>query len=231
MLDFVRAWVFCGIGLILLHGSRTQSIERAEKAFLRSIASDSKCVKALFGLGFAQYRLGRCQQAVVNLEHYVEKRQTDARGLFQLAKLYASLSEPMQAKVLLERARNLSSNSAIEHNLGLAYEDLGMFDEALECYIRGAQFRNPSPYVYLRLGYLLNKRADYSEATEAYKNCLRIDPNLLFAHIGLGHSYVKMGEYDKGRRAYQIATVLDPESSQAREGFVFAEARLENDQD
>jgi len=54
---------------------------------------------------------------------------------------------------------------------------------------------------------------DYSEAIDAYKKAIEIDPGLAFAHYNLGVSYDAKGKYDQAIEEYVKALTIDPSLS------------------
>ncbi len=58
--------------------------------------------------------------------------------------------------------------------------------------------------------------ATVSEAMDAYRRALELDPSLASAHTNLGIAYYREGQTEEARRHFERALALDPELSEAR---------------
>ena len=67
-------------------------------------------------------------------------------------------------------------NAFAQYHLGLASLEAKRFDEALTA-LRAASLKDPlRPEVFLALGRLYTARNDKTEALQAFRHCLRLDP-------------------------------------------------------
>ena len=96
------------------------------------------------------------------------------------------------------------------HNLGLAYERLGRFEEAFEM-LETARRMNPSHAdTYNALGALYSKLNRFDEAEREFLIAASLKPNSINAHWSLGIIYDRMGRFSEAEKELQTAIWMDP---------------------
>ena len=107
-----------------------------------------------------------------------------------------------------------SPNKAGPHNnLGNAYINKEMFDEAIREYQRALDIDPDyaeAYKAYTNLGFAYLYKGMYDEAIRECQRALRINPNYAKAHTNLGIAYLNKGMYDEAIREYQRALDIDP---------------------
>jgi tetratricopeptide (TPR) repeat protein len=99
-------------------------------------------------------------------------------------------------------------------NLGLSYEGLGQYDDAIRVYqqavVLNRQQNPPSPWPPLNLGTLLVKLGRRPEAESCLQESLRYDPRFPKAHYQLGLLLEKQNKDEEAIRELTLATDNDP---------------------
>jgi tetratricopeptide (TPR) repeat protein len=99
-------------------------------------------------------------------------------------------------------------------DLGLCYEGLGKYTEAIESYRRAVrlnrQSRSPSPWPPLDFGALLVRLNRLDEGAAYLQEALRYDPRFPQAHFQLGVLLEKKGHLEQAIQQLQEAGVLNP---------------------
>jgi len=72
------------------------------------------------------------------------------------------------------------------YNLGVAYDELSRYDEAVEAYKRAIHINPDLWEAHNNLGFDYVELGHYDEAIEAYKQAIRLKPDDEDAHYGLG---------------------------------------------
>jgi tetratricopeptide (TPR) repeat protein len=67
-------------------------------------------------------------------------------------------------------------------------------------------------HTFFYRGCSYEKQGMYREAISAYKQSLKLQPDLLESHINLGISYFKLGKYESAISSYKEALVIKPDS-------------------
>ena len=122
----------------------------------------------------------------------------------------------------LEQAILLDRNYGEAYsNLGLAYDNKGDYDKAIEYYKKalkiilrklGSEHPNVAIY-YNNLGFAYREKGDYDKAIEYFQKALKIGlrklgsehPNVAFYYNNLGKTYNNKGDYDKAIEYLQKA--------------------------
>lgn len=99
-------------------------------------------------------------------------------------------------------------------NLGLTYEGLGRYDDAIRVYQQAInlndQQEHPSPWPPLNLGTLLVKLGRFQEAGDSLQESLRYDPQFPKAHCQMGLLLEKERKNDEAVHELNLAAKFDP---------------------
>jgi tetratricopeptide (TPR) repeat protein len=111
------------------------------------------------------------------------------------------------------------------YNLGLAYQNRKMMDEAIEQYEAAIKIR-PGVSEAHELGLIIKDKSHYNlgliyqemglleEALEHYETAIKINPDHAKAHNMIGVLYRKKGRNDKAIEYYEIALSLDSDNAE-----------------
>lgn len=135
--------------------------------------------------------------------------------------LCASLQ--MQGKealgALQKAAEFLPSDAEAQHNLGLALQDLGRFDDAAACYRRALKISPDNPEIHNSLGTALQEIGQHDAAIKCYKRVLQLMPGHAVAYNNLGIVFQELRQLDDAVESFRHALRIDPDSSEARRGL------------
>ena len=99
-------------------------------------------------------------------------------------------------------------------NLGLCYEALGRYDDAIQAYQDAVRLdrasRSPSPWPALNLGALLVKLSRLEDAEKYLKESLRDDPRFPQAHYQLGALLARQHQDAEALQELKQAAALNP---------------------
>lgn len=100
------------------------------------------------------------------------------------------------------------------HNLGSAYAEQGKWEEAITAYKKAlAQTIYSTPETtYNNLGYAYWALDRRTEAEEAFRAALQLEPKLVPSHFWLGVLLQKEGRKDEAKQHFQAARDLEPAS-------------------
>ena len=155
------------------------------------------------------------------------KKKTEAlqrlgTSLVQQGNLRAGLEK------LLEAAKLDPANSAIHHELALAYRDLGEFQLSLNHFKKALELRPEFPQAWNNMGtvYLLHRQWDLAI------NCFQMAVGDIlyrtphFAYNNLGLAYIKKEQYQKAIASFHKALKSAPSYSPARTNLGLALERM-----
>jgi len=90
------------------------------------------------------------------------------------------------------------------------------------------EYQKTADYWY-NLGCFYGESGLYNKAIEAYKQAIRIMPDLAEAHSNLGVTYGKLGRYAEAIEAYKQAIRINPDYAKAHSNLGLAYAKLGRD--
>ena len=102
------------------------------------------------------------------------------------------------------------------NNLGIAYNNNGVYDKAIEVYRKALEVENDNREVYFNLGIAYDNRGSYTEAINAYEMALALEPDDLKARNNLGVAYDNNGMVEKAIEQYLKVLEINPDNIQAR---------------
>ena len=109
------------------------------------------------------------------------------------------------------------NNYAAYNNLGLAYDEMGKKDEAIEMFHRAIRSNPNYPDAYNNLGIDLADRGDLSAAIPIFQQAIRLQPNQDQAYHNLGVAYLRQGRVSEAREMFETALKKNPDNLGARE--------------
>jgi tetratricopeptide (TPR) repeat protein len=210
-------------GLFFLRGRPLNAAVALKKA--EAIAPLDE--RSRFTLVMAYVALGHDDWARPELASLAEAAPDNPLYAYWTGRLDYDQGQFARAAKSLERAIELDPRFMRAHdNLGLCYEALGRFDEAIHSYEEAIRLSReegtPSPWPSLNLGLLLTRLDRLDEAETRFRESLAFDPGFAPAHYQLGLTLEKKGQATAAVAEIEEAARLDPTSSETQ----YALARL-----
>lgn len=106
--------------------------------------------------------------------------------------------------------RNVPECARAYDNLGLAYGEKGMLEEAIASHEKSVSINPRDAGANNNLGMAYAKKGRLDEAVSAYKRALAIKPRYADAYYNLGLAYAKKGRLDEAVSAYKKALTIRP---------------------
>ncbi len=138
------------------------------------------------------------------------------------------------SSTLFTHAIEVTQNNYLAYcNLGIAYGELGRWQDEIEAYKQAIKIRIKPEDVkaYYNLGNAYAKLGRYHDAIEALKQAIRIKPDLAEAHYILGNAYLNLGRYQDAVEAFNQAIRIKPDYANAHNILGVAYASLGRLQD
>ncbi len=104
--------------------------------------------------------------------------------------------------------------------LGRAYAEKGMFDNAINAYKKLLVVEPDNAHAHYSLGALYLKKGMFDDAADELRKAVEIDPDRTEAHYNLGLIYYRQGLFDKAINEYQVASELLPETQKKKRSGV-----------
>ena len=112
--------------------------------------------------------------------------------------------------------KHVPDSPGVRSNLGRAYVEIGMLDEALKEFQTAIKLDPKAYKAHYNLGFAYEQKGMIPEAIQAYERTIRINPKYTDAHFNLGNIYARMGRLTDAARAYKSALEFDPKDTTAR---------------
>ncbi len=117
---------------------------------------------------------------------------------------------------LFSHAVEVTQNNYIAHNnLGVAYDKLGRYRDAVEAYKQTIKIKPDYARAHNNLGVTYYKLGRYQDAVESYRQATRIKPDYAEAHDNLGKAYGSLGRYSDAIEAFKQAIRIKPDYADA----------------
>ena len=88
--------------------------------------------------------------------------------------------------------------------IGVSYDNLGRYRQAIGCYQSALKFDPKLDYVYNRLGYSCLLKNELDEAVAAFQKAIELNDNNKCYRNNLGLAYVMKDQYDKAYEQFKI---------------------------
>jgi len=103
-----------------------------------------------------------------------------------------------------------ASSAAAKNKLGIAYQLMYNFQEALRCYKASLKIDANNPHVYNNLGTVYDGLQQYRNAERMYRKSLKLEPGSSLVMKNLGSDLLAQHKYKQGWESYKAALALDP---------------------
>ena len=171
--------------------------------------------RSRFTLAMAYVKLNRRDWARPELEKLAAAQPPNPLYLYWLGRLYYDARDYASAIERFQKVIELDPNMMRAYdNLGLCYDYLGRFDEAVKSFSRAIELNRlqarPSPWPHLDLAASLISLNRLSEAEKNLRESIGYDPKLPQAHYQLGRVLEMQGQYEAAVQSLGQAVTLDP---------------------
>lgn len=171
--------------------------------------------RSRFTLAMAYIKLKRSDWARAELEKLVQTVPQSSLYLYWLARLDYDAQRYNEAIAKLLRVIELDPRMMRAYdNLGLCYDFLGRFDEAIFYYRKAIELNRlqakPSPWPHVNLAGVLIARGHLDETEGLLREALRYDAMLTQTHYQLGVLLEKRGKYTDAIESLKKTAALDP---------------------
>jgi tetratricopeptide (TPR) repeat protein len=202
-------------GIFFLHGKYFNSaIAYNKEEVLKRLSTQSR-----FKLAMAYILIGHRDWARPEVERLARESPNEALYPYWLSRLDydAQLFERAiaEAEASIERDPRMAR---AHDNLGLCYEAIGRFDEAIREYQEAANLerreQQPSPWPDVNMATLLVKLGRLDGVENTLREALQFDPRFPSAHYQLGLLFEKQGNNREAIKELQQAVHFDPSFDQ-----------------
>lgn len=101
------------------------------------------------------------------------------------------------------------SLSVIYNNRGIAYDDKGDYDRAIQDFSEAIHLNPNAEGAYYGRGYAYKKKRDYDRAIQDFNEAIHLNPNFERAYYDRGNAYIDKDDYDRAIQDFDEAIHLN----------------------
>ena len=161
---------------------------------------------SLFALGQTEYSRNNYEVAITLIETAVAAlpnsvlEKASELGLddayFRLGWLYQYGDQPVKAIADYDQAIRLNPENAVGYiNRGVAYDDLGEYEQAIADYDQAIRLNPEDAVAYNNRGVAYSELEEYKPAIADFNQAIRLNPKDKAAYYNRGKAYYELGEY------------------------------------
>ncbi|WP_052657649.1 tetratricopeptide repeat protein [Thalassospira sp. HJ] len=159
-----------------------------------------------------------------------ERLKTDPKAVVLwglLANAYFLKKDSAKAAACFEKVVGLAPQNPKSHqNLGVFYQGIGKFNEALQCYQRAASCDANYAPAYNGAGIVLMTVGQLDTAQQYFAKALQLDPRFADAYSNLAHVFFSKGQLPAAAQSYAKANELKPDLKSALANRYFSLAMM-----
>jgi len=170
----------------------------------------------LFKQGLALHQNGYLPEARQIYQRVLENQPRHFDALHLSGVIAAQNKDYAQAVHLISNAIAIDSTSPLAHyNLGIAFQKLKVWEEALACYDRAIKIDRDYCQAHLNRGNTLKELNRMNEALACYDKAIAIDPNYYLAYSNKGDALNELKRYEDALAYYDKAIAIKPDYAEA----------------
>ncbi|ASU38308.1 glycosyltransferase [Herbaspirillum sp. meg3] len=187
-------------------------IDEAIAIYEKAIEIDTESKEARIGLANALHEKNDADASIAYFEDAV-KRAPDAPGpLSHLGKALIDAKRYKEAVAVLLKSMELQINFAPAHtNLGIAFQEMNMLNDALECHKTSLLLNPDDIYAQYKIADTYIKLKEFDKAHEHYERVIELAPKDPNSYTKLASSYFShQDRYEDAMKLFQRALEIDP---------------------
>ena len=150
-----------------------------------------------------------------------------AHNNLAVIKLHGSPADVDEAIAHIRESLRLYPEHAEAHNnLGLAYQRMNRFEDALREHAEAVRLQPDYADAYYNLGIDAQALGRLDEAVTDYRQSLRLSPKSAAAHNNLGSTLAQLGRFQEAAEEFRAALALEPDSAVAQDNLQRALSEL-----
>jgi tetratricopeptide (TPR) repeat protein len=162
-----------------------------------------------FVKGKRLFNSGQYEPAAIAYQQAIASKPDFARAYVELGDSYIGLKKYSEAEGAFKKAASIEDDSCASCGLGMVYRIQGRSDEAEKVLRHSIKVNPRDACPYHELGRMYYDTKDYTRATEAFRQEVKIRPNAVSYHF-LGNSIYNRSGVEESIEPYLEATRLDP---------------------
>jgi len=107
--------------------------------------------------------------------------------------------------------------------MGLAYQGLNRFEEAIECHEKALALKPDSAEAHTNIGLVRHRQERWEEAVACHRRAIALRPDLARARLNLGFVLLDLKSYEEAIECFEKVLAMEPQNRYARGGLLRGE--------
>lgn len=228
-LDFTEdpAEILMLLGMEHMHmDDHPNAIERFTQSLMFEEEDD---YAALYNIVYCYEYINRSFDAIEFLNNYLEDNPYSEIGWHQLARLYAKEKDYSKALAAFDFAIFSDDLFVVAYfDKGSLLEEMGRYDEAIECYMLTLSMDFPSAHTFYKIGNCHEKSGRKDLGLQYYLKSIDEDPFYSDGWSAIIDFYIRISNYEKAQEYVERAIAIEADNVQYWKRYAKVHYALEN---
>jgi predicted CXXCH cytochrome family protein len=198
--------LYLGVAQVTARSNLQEGVQRLRAAIMQNPPVTGGFY---FELAKAYSEQNALNLAIPAYEEAVQRMPEYWPALHRLGLALSRSGSSDRAVQYLERAATRSTEVTVLNDLALVYRQLGRLSDAVMTLKRAAEMDNTLPHVYNNLAGMLQDAGDFVGAEQAFRDAIRLQPDLFAADFNLGTLLARLGRKGEALNYLRIAASAD----------------------
>lgn len=158
---------------------------------------------------------GRFKDAILIYEQLLRSQTGNPYLLFLIGSAFGQISCYDESIKHLKESIRISPNPVSYNNLGVAYVNLKMHEEAAKCFIEAIALNPQYAEGHCNLGSSQREAGLLKDSLYSFDEAIRLFPNYRDAYLNKGKALFDLKEFSLSLECFTIASKLDPTSGES----------------
>lgn len=172
--------------------------------------------------GFTLYNAGDTLKSIRYFNECLIRDKDNYKANIQLAVIYTRMKNPLAFEYYENALRIDPSSAEAYYNMGTLFQDLEMYNEAIDAYITVTRLEKDMGFrdnAFYNLGYIHIELKVYDAARDYFGHAIRENPKYFQAYYAKGYTHEVLGDLQNAKAYYDKAIDLYPGYTAAREAM------------
>lgn len=187
------------------------SLNKAIEVLTKPVEMDASNAHAYYNRGCAYQAGGQYESALADYDQAIALKPDYTNAIYNRALVYESLENYKQAlsgyKSVI--SQNPSYKIDVYYKLGTVYQDMGMYNEALNAYNDAIKLDSLNVEGYLLKGDVYIEKEMYDSAIFEYNKALKFSPDNMHIIFRRGKIYELKGDLTNAKKDYEYVLETD----------------------
>ncbi|MFB2898136.1 tetratricopeptide repeat protein [Aerosakkonemataceae cyanobacterium BLCC-F50] len=155
----------------------SRKLQLAEKIYWQILELDATQTEAYYNLGNALAQQGNFDRAIECWQQSIELQPDLVDAYKNQASVWQKLEKFPDAIANYLKVLELQPDDYTAYNLGLCFDQIGSFDEAIACFQTAIEIKSDYTLAYSDLGYLLLRQNQLEQAISLFSQAIQLSPS------------------------------------------------------